>query len=92
MLQWKKIKKFGMYEKIIKFKNTGKTILGICLGMQLLTTKSYEGKETRGFDFIEAEVTFIKEDINKIKKMIKYVFQLMDGTQFFSIIITKSYY
>lgn len=29
-----KIKKFGMYEKIIKFKNTGKTILGICLGMQ----------------------------------------------------------
>ena len=55
-----KTKKFGMCEKIIKFKNTGKTILGICLGMQLLTTKSYEGKETRGFDFIEMS-NFIKK-------------------------------
>ncbi len=63
-----KIKKFDLYEKIINFKNTGKTILGICLGMQLLTTKSYEGKETKGFNFIEADVTFIKNDIKKIKK------------------------
>ena len=33
-----------------------KHILGICLGMQLLATKSFEGKETEGLDLISGEV------------------------------------
>ena len=31
-------------------------ILGICLGMQLLTEKSYEGEETRGLELVPAQV------------------------------------
>ncbi len=33
-----------------------KPILGICLGMQLMCTKSYEGGEFRGLGWIDAEV------------------------------------
>ncbi len=34
--------------------------LGICLGMQLLATKGYEGGETDGLGFIEGEVSLMK--------------------------------
>lgn len=37
----------------------GVPLLGICLGMQLLASKSYEGGETPGLDLISGEVTRI---------------------------------
>ena len=37
-------------------------ILGICLGMQLFATKSYEFLETNGFDFIPGEVKRLELD------------------------------
>ena len=58
-----KIIDLGFHEKIIDFKKSGKLVLGICLGMQLLTTKSYEGKITNGFNFVDAEVTSIINDL-----------------------------
>jgi glutamine amidotransferase len=36
--------------------NSGKSILGICLGMQLLLDKSYEGGETYGLGIVGGEV------------------------------------
>jgi imidazole glycerol-phosphate synthase subunit HisH len=33
-----------------------KPLLGICLGMQMLASKGYEGAETEGLDFISGEV------------------------------------
>ena len=33
-----------------------KPLLGICLGMQMLASKGYEGDETQGLDFISGEV------------------------------------
>lgn len=53
MLQLKK-KNFIEKIRIIKTKNI--PILGICLGMQLFATKSYEFSENNGFDFIPGEV------------------------------------
>ena len=38
----------------------GKKILGICLGMQLLGTQSEEFGLTRGFNFIEGEIKYLK--------------------------------
>src|SRR2546426_7627459 len=35
---------------------SGIPLLGICLGMQFLATKSWEGGETRGLDIIPGEV------------------------------------
>ena len=38
----------------------GKGLLGICLGMQLLATYSYEGKQTKGLNLIEGVVKPLK--------------------------------
>jgi len=42
---------------VVKVKR--KPLLGICLGMQMLATKGYEGVETAGLDFISGEVNRI---------------------------------
>jgi glutamine amidotransferase len=62
----KSILDLGFYEKIVNFKKSGKLLLGICLGMQLLTTKSYEGKETSGFNFVQSTVTSVSDDLKNI--------------------------
>lgn len=46
----------GMGEAILEFIKTGKSVLGICLGMQLLFEKSYEFGEHTGLGVIEGEV------------------------------------
>ncbi|MHA1310295.1 MAG: imidazole glycerol phosphate synthase subunit HisH [Candidatus Helarchaeota archaeon] len=38
------------------FISSGRPILGICLGLQIFFTKSYEGGEFNGLNFIEGEV------------------------------------
>ncbi|MBN1330120.1 MAG: imidazole glycerol phosphate synthase subunit HisH [Candidatus Heimdallarchaeota archaeon] len=40
----------------------GKPILGICLGLQLLFTRSYEGQKRAGLNFIDGEVTKLSTD------------------------------
>jgi glutamine amidotransferase len=50
------ILKFGLDRVIHDFINTGKPFIGICLGFQLLFTKSYEFIETQGLGIIEGEV------------------------------------
>lgn len=46
----------GMDQAIIEYAKSGKAILGICLGMQLLFDKSSEFGENRGLGLIEGEV------------------------------------
>jgi len=46
-----------------------KPFLGICLGMQLIATKSYENRETLGLNWIDAEV--IKFDFAQNSKKLK---------------------
>jgi imidazole glycerol-phosphate synthase subunit HisH len=60
----------GWVEPLNKFaKIDCKPLLGICLGMQLLTKSSQEGKR-RGLGFINAEtVSFKKEKMNKRAKV-----------------------
>ncbi|ABM75434.1 Glutamine amidotransferase [Prochlorococcus marinus str. NATL1A] len=45
-------------------------ILGICLGMQLLTEASYEFGETKGLEIIEGKVKKI-EDMNNLEKSLR---------------------
>ncbi len=61
MLQLKK-KKFIEKIKMTKTKNI--PILGICLGMQLFATKSYEFSENNGLNFIPGEVKKIFNEGN----------------------------
>ncbi|UCC57699.1 MAG: imidazole glycerol phosphate synthase subunit HisH [Candidatus Bathyarchaeum sp.] len=46
----------------------GKPILGVCLGLQLLFTRSNEGGSIRGLDFISGEIIKLPENV-KIPQM-----------------------
>jgi glutamine amidotransferase len=45
----------------------GIPFLGICLGMQLLATRGYEGGETAGLDLISGEVVRFEPDGSEVK-------------------------
>jgi len=51
-----KLNETGLVEPICHHIRTGKPFLGICLGLQLLFTKSYEDGEYAGLDLIPGEV------------------------------------
>lgn len=53
----------GLAQPLISQANLGKPILGICLGMQLLFTKSYEFGEHDGLNLIPGNVRAIQEII-----------------------------
>lgn len=46
----------GLIKPIFEYVKTGRPFLGICLGMQMLMTKSYEFGEFEGLNLIEGEV------------------------------------
>ncbi len=50
------LEKSGMREALLEFAKSGRYMLGICLGMQLLFQKSYEFGEHPGLGLIEGEV------------------------------------
>lgn len=59
----------GMKEAIYEFSNSGKPMIGICLGMQLLFQSSQEFGHTEGLGLIEGEV--IKFDKSKMHEDFK---------------------
>lgn len=48
---------------IKEFSKTGKYMLGVCLGMQLLLDKSYEFGKTNGLGLIKGEVTALDKNL-----------------------------
>jgi len=58
------LKRLDIIEDIKKFVQSGKPLLGLCLGMQLLMKKSYEFGEHAGLNFISGEI----EHLGKLKK------------------------
>lgn len=50
------LRKYGLVRNIKKFAESGKPILGICLGAQLLLSSGFEMGETEGLDLISGEV------------------------------------
>ncbi|OCL88814.1 Imidazole glycerol phosphate synthase subunit HisH 1 [Aliarcobacter thereius] len=62
------LEKSGLKEEIIKFANSKKPLLGICLGMQLLFESSEEFGNTNGLALIEGKVIqFDKTKMNNLK-------------------------
>jgi glutamine amidotransferase len=51
-----RLRESGLAEPIIEHIRAGKPFLGICLGLQLLFSKSYEDGEYRGLDLFAGEV------------------------------------
>lgn len=50
------IEKRGLLNPILDFIRSGKPFLGICLGLHLLFTRSFEDGEHKGFDIIKGDV------------------------------------
>ena len=61
----KKLKSSGIVETLLEEVKRGKPLLGICLGMQMLFTKSYEFGEHEGLNLIPGTVRYIGEVIPK---------------------------
>lgn len=59
----KKLKKMKFDENIKSFvDNKENTLLGICLGMQLLTSFGYENKKEEGLNLIQGESKYLNEN------------------------------
>ena len=56
------LKEKKIFSQIQSYAKSEKPILGICLGMQMLFSKSYEFEETKGLDLIEGSVKKIPEE------------------------------
>lgn len=59
----KKLRNSGLDKLLIELAASGKPLLGICLGMQLLFEKSYEYGEHKGLGLIKGSVKPIREII-----------------------------
>ncbi len=57
------IKKLNLNEAIIEYTNTGRPLLGICLGMQLLFSYSEEFVKTDGLNLVKGKVTRFKSNV-----------------------------
>jgi len=87
----------GLKQVLIEQGKQGKPILGICLGMQLLLSKSYEHGETEGLDLIKGEVVPFTptkhcpvphigwNDIRSGEQVPNYFSNIKEGTSFYFV-------
>ncbi len=59
------IKKMGLDKVIIDEINKGKYFMGICLGMQMVFSKSYEYGENEGLNIIKGEIKLLPDNVKK---------------------------
>jgi len=59
------IKKRNLHKLIYAFAKTGKKLVGICVGMQILFDHGYEFKKTKGLGLIKGEVRRIEYKTKK---------------------------
>ncbi len=60
----KKLRDSSLDKVVIELANSGKPLMGICLGMQLLFDKSYEYGEHKGLGLIKGKIVPIKDDVS----------------------------
>ena len=76
-----KLKASGLFETLLEEARSGKPLLGICLGMQLLFEKSYEYGEHEGLGLIPGEIRPIADVIPKDYKIPHIGWNALDFTE-----------
>ena len=61
----KQLEKYSLQKTIIEYAQLNRPLLGICIGMQILFTLSYEFGVHKGLNLIEGEVIKISNKNNK---------------------------
>ena len=61
----KQLEEYNLRNTILEYAKLNKPLLGICLGMQILLTTSYEFGVHKGLGLIEGEVIKISNEKNK---------------------------
>lgn len=61
----KGLKQSGLEEAVLEFIDSGKPMLGICVGMQMLFEKDYEFGEHKGFGYFKGAVSKFPDEIVK---------------------------
>lgn len=64
-----KLRETGLFDAVIDLAKSGKPLMGICLGMQLLFDKSYEYGEHNGLGLIKGNVVPMEGKIDKALKI-----------------------
>jgi len=64
-----KLRETGLFDAVIDLAKSGKPLMGICLGMQLLFDKSYEYGEHNGLGLIKGNVVPMEGKIDKSLKI-----------------------
>ena len=65
----KKLHESGLDKIVIEYASSGKPLMGICLGMQLLFEKSYEYGEHEGLGLIPGNIVAFRERIDEKYKI-----------------------
>ena len=65
----KKLRETSLDKVVIELAKSGKPLMGICLGMQLLFDKSYEYGEHEGLGLIKGDIVPIKDDVSSDLKI-----------------------
>lgn len=55
---------YNFVDKILKFKNDNKPILGICAGMQIMSKHVYENEKKNGLNFFNSEVVSLDNNVS----------------------------
>jgi glutamine amidotransferase len=69
----KKLQQYDLIETLAKFVKSGKPIMGVCLGMQLLFDESSEFGKHTGLGFIKGKVIKFPEIVNNQKIRIPHI-------------------
>jgi glutamine amidotransferase len=62
----KNLEERGQAEGLQKFYNSGKPLIGLCLGAQMFLESSTESSTTKGFGFVEGEVISLNETLCRV--------------------------
>ena len=68
-----RLEALNFIEPLLEFINNGRPFLGICIGMQLLMSRSFEGEETKGFGLISGNVEPIPTFIDGKKLKVPHI-------------------
>ena len=88
----KTLKKKQMENEIKQFIKTGKAFVGICLGFQMLFSKSFEFRESSGLDIIKGKVYSLENKLSIVPNVGWLKVKFVKNNNFFDVESLYAYF